>query len=102
MKFLVACYIVGLYKLLAGFEDKSAWALCTFAFTGGKDEPVQLFRGITKVSISLSHCISVYFLFSDVYFFISFVCVCVFLGEHCGTQGTTRLWMGSLFPARGI
>ncbi|XP_061635067.1 inosine triphosphate pyrophosphatase isoform X3 [Phyllopteryx taeniolatus] len=38
----------GLYKLLAGFEDKSAWALCTFAFTSGKDEPVQLFRGITQ------------------------------------------------------
>ncbi|XP_007550643.1 inosine triphosphate pyrophosphatase [Poecilia latipinna] len=35
----------GLHKLLAGFEDKSAWALCTFAFCAGKDEPVQLFRG---------------------------------------------------------
>lgn len=40
----------GLYKLLAGFEDKSAWALCTFAFSPGKEEPVQLFRGITEVS----------------------------------------------------
>lgn len=39
---------VGLYKLLAGFEDKSAWALCTFAFCAGKDEPVQLFRGRTE------------------------------------------------------
>ncbi|ROL55557.1 Inosine triphosphate pyrophosphatase [Anabarilius grahami] len=38
----------GLYKLLAGFEDKSAWALCTFAFCAGKEEPVQLFRGITE------------------------------------------------------
>uniref|UniRef100_A0A4W6CX82 Inosine triphosphate pyrophosphatase n=1 Tax=Lates calcarifer TaxID=8187 RepID=A0A4W6CX82_LATCA len=38
----------GLYKLLAGFEDKSAWALCTFAFCAGKDEPVQLFRGKTE------------------------------------------------------
>ncbi|XP_054900594.1 inosine triphosphate pyrophosphatase [Poeciliopsis prolifica] len=35
----------GLYTLLAGFEDKSAWALCTFGFSAGKDEPVQLFRG---------------------------------------------------------
>ncbi len=42
---------VGLYKLLAGFEDKSAWALCTFAFCAGKDEPVQLFRGRTEVSM---------------------------------------------------
>ncbi|KAK7889329.1 hypothetical protein WMY93_024889 [Mugilogobius chulae] len=38
----------GLYKLLAGFEDKSAWALCTFAFCAGKGEEVQLFRGITE------------------------------------------------------
>lgn len=45
----------GLYKLLAGFEDKSAWALCTFAFCAGKEEPVQLFRGITEVSMFI-HC----------------------------------------------
>ncbi|XP_029905873.1 inosine triphosphate pyrophosphatase [Myripristis murdjan] len=38
----------GLFKLLAGFEDKSAWALCTFAFSAGKDQPVKLFRGITE------------------------------------------------------
>ncbi|XP_072295372.1 inosine triphosphate pyrophosphatase [Eucyclogobius newberryi] len=38
----------GLYKLLAGFEDKSAWALCTFAFSAGKGKEVQLFRGITE------------------------------------------------------
>lgn len=42
----------GLYKLLAGFEDKSAWALCTFAFSAGKDQPVQLFRGKTVVRTS--------------------------------------------------
>ncbi|KAK3542654.1 hypothetical protein QTP86_031477 [Hemibagrus guttatus] len=41
----------GLYKLLAGFEDKSAWALCTFAFSPGKEAPVQLFRGITEGKI---------------------------------------------------
>ncbi|XP_005795604.1 inosine triphosphate pyrophosphatase [Xiphophorus maculatus] len=35
----------GLHTLLAGFEDKSAWALCTFAFSAGRGEPVQLFRG---------------------------------------------------------
>nr|XP_055041859.1 inosine triphosphate pyrophosphatase [Misgurnus anguillicaudatus] len=38
----------GLHKLLAGFDDKSAWALCTFAFCAGKEEPVQLFRGKTE------------------------------------------------------
>nr|XP_021544640.1 inosine triphosphate pyrophosphatase isoform X2 [Neomonachus schauinslandi] len=38
----------GLYQLLAGFEDKSAYALCTFALsTGDPSEPVRLFRGRT-------------------------------------------------------
>ncbi|XP_066240392.1 inosine triphosphate pyrophosphatase isoform X1 [Saccopteryx leptura] len=39
----------GLYQLLAGFEDKSAYALCTFAFSSGDArEPVRLFRGRTS------------------------------------------------------
>lgn len=39
----------GLHQLLAGFEDKSAYALCTFAFsTGNASEPVRLFRGRTS------------------------------------------------------
>ncbi|XP_072656353.1 inosine triphosphate pyrophosphatase isoform X2 [Canis lupus baileyi] len=39
----------GLHQLLAGFEDKSAYALCTFAFsTGDPSEPVRLFRGQTS------------------------------------------------------
>ncbi|KAF6088159.1 inosine triphosphatase [Phyllostomus discolor] len=39
----------GLHQLLAGFEDKSAYALCTFAFsTGDASEPVRLFRGRTS------------------------------------------------------
>ncbi|XP_071983760.1 inosine triphosphate pyrophosphatase [Engystomops pustulosus] len=38
----------GLHRMLAGFEDKSAYALCTFAYsTGQPDEPVLLFRGKT-------------------------------------------------------
>lgn len=40
----------GLHQLLAGFEDKSAYALCTFALsTGDPSEPVRLFRGRTSV-----------------------------------------------------
>ncbi|XP_064131914.1 inosine triphosphate pyrophosphatase isoform X2 [Loxodonta africana] len=40
----------GLHQLLAGFEDKSAYALCTFALsTGDPREPVRLFRGRTSV-----------------------------------------------------
>ncbi|KAM6163800.1 inosine triphosphate pyrophosphatase [Rhynchocyon petersi] len=42
----------GLYQLLAGFEDKSAYALCTFALaTGDPGEPVRLFRGRTSGQI---------------------------------------------------
>ncbi|XP_075688321.1 inosine triphosphate pyrophosphatase [Rhinoderma darwinii] len=38
----------GLHRMLAGFEDKSAYALCTFAYsTGQSDDPVLLFRGKT-------------------------------------------------------
>ncbi|XP_052578984.1 inosine triphosphate pyrophosphatase isoform X2 [Peromyscus californicus insignis] len=41
----------GLHQLLAGFEDKSAYALCTFALsTGDPSQPVLLFRGQTSVS----------------------------------------------------
>ncbi|XP_064131919.1 inosine triphosphate pyrophosphatase isoform X8 [Loxodonta africana] len=42
----------GLHQLLAGFEDKSAYALCTFALsTGDPREPVRLFRGRTSGQI---------------------------------------------------
>ncbi|XP_073449332.1 inosine triphosphate pyrophosphatase [Aquarana catesbeiana] len=38
----------GLHRMLAGFDDKSAYALCTFAYsTGNPDDPVLLFRGKT-------------------------------------------------------
>jgi inosine triphosphate pyrophosphatase len=40
----------GLYKLLAGFEDKSAYALCTFAYSSGPDAEPILFEGRTDVS----------------------------------------------------
>ena len=38
----------GLHKLLAGFEDKSAQAICTFAFTRDENSEVILFQGITE------------------------------------------------------
>ncbi|XP_008017481.1 inosine triphosphate pyrophosphatase isoform X1 [Chlorocebus sabaeus] len=44
--------ITGLHQLLAGFEDKSAYALCTFALsTGDPSQPVRLFRGRTSGQI---------------------------------------------------
>ena len=41
----------GLHKLLAGFDDKSAKAICTFAFTRAEDSEVVLFTGITEGKI---------------------------------------------------
>jgi hypothetical protein len=38
--------------MLADWDDKSAFALCTFAYSSGiKDDPIILFRGKTPVSI---------------------------------------------------
>lgn len=92
--FLICCFVVGLYKLLAGFEDKSAWALCTFAFCAGKDKPVELFRGKTEVRVTVSAFVCVLFSIHTL--------LMVFLGTDCGTPGTSRLWMGSMFPTRRI
>ena len=42
----------GLHRMLTGWEDKSAYALCTFAFSmGGPDDEVMLFRGTTDGKI---------------------------------------------------
>ena len=44
------CLFLGLHRLLTGWEDKSAYALCTFAYsTGNLKDPVMLFRGKTMV-----------------------------------------------------
>lgn len=41
----------GLVKLLTGWEDKSAEAICTFAYCSGDCEDVILFQGITKGTV---------------------------------------------------
>ncbi|PSN40484.1 Inosine triphosphate pyrophosphatase [Blattella germanica] len=42
----------GLHKMLTGWEDKSAYALCTFAFSRGADnDDVLLFQGKTEGTI---------------------------------------------------
>ncbi|CAB4411868.1 unnamed protein product [Rhizophagus irregularis] len=41
----------GLYKILAGFEDKSAYAICTFAYSSGPDAEPILFEGRTDGKI---------------------------------------------------
>ncbi|EYC25867.1 hypothetical protein Y032_0011g1433 [Ancylostoma ceylanicum] len=35
----------GLHQMLAGFDDKSAYAQCIFAYTEGKGQPVHIFKG---------------------------------------------------------
>ena len=91
---LFVLFVQGLYKLLAGFEDKSAWALCTFAFSAGKEEPVQLFRGTTEVCQCLWQC------FTLLRFIVS--TNVSLIGSYCGTQRTERLWVGPLLSTRGI
>ncbi|KAJ3282722.1 nucleoside triphosphate pyrophosphohydrolase ham1 [Borealophlyctis nickersoniae] len=41
----------GLNKMLAGFEDKSATAICTFAYCAGPGKEVVLFEGRTEGKI---------------------------------------------------
>ncbi|VVC97270.1 inosine triphosphate pyrophosphatase [Leptidea sinapis] len=41
----------GLHKLLTGWEDKSAEAVCTFAYSSGIEGDVQLFQGKTSGTI---------------------------------------------------
>lgn len=41
----------GLFKLLSGWEDKSAEAVCTFAYCNGTDQEVELFQGRTSGDI---------------------------------------------------
>ena len=35
--------------MLSGYEDKSAYALCTFAYCSGPGQPVETFEGRTNV-----------------------------------------------------
>ncbi|XP_076046191.1 inosine triphosphate pyrophosphatase-like isoform X3 [Oratosquilla oratoria] len=50
--FLEKLHPEGLHKLLAGFEDKRAEAVCTFAFSSGNsDDDIKLFHGITHGEI---------------------------------------------------
>ena len=38
-----------MHKLLAGFEDKSAQAVCTFAYCEGPEKDILIFQGRTDV-----------------------------------------------------
>ncbi|KAH7949172.1 hypothetical protein HPB49_005727 [Dermacentor silvarum] len=41
----------GLHRMLAGFEDKHAEAVCTLGFSPGPEKPVRLFHGRTQGTI---------------------------------------------------
>ncbi|KAK7696061.1 hypothetical protein QCA50_000702 [Cerrena zonata] len=49
--FLKECGLDGLNKILAGFENKNAWALCTFAYSAGPGTEPILFEGRTDGKI---------------------------------------------------
>ncbi|ELT90051.1 hypothetical protein CAPTEDRAFT_225505 [Capitella teleta] len=50
--FLSAVGPEGLYKMLQGFEDKSAYAVCTFAYySGNPQDEVKLYQGRTEGEI---------------------------------------------------
>lgn len=44
----------GLHSMLAGFEDKTAEAVCTFAYSPGENGKVELFQGRTAGTIVVS------------------------------------------------
>lgn len=52
--FLEALGNEGLNKMLAGFDDKTAEAVCTFAYCGGPGQEPTIFQGRTEVSCNQS------------------------------------------------
>ena len=54
--FLKGMGVENLPKLLDGFEDKSAEAVCTFAFSAGPGSEPALFQGRASVSLGCVRC----------------------------------------------
>lgn len=51
--FLKALGVEQFHKLLAGFDDKSAQAVCTFAYCEGPGKEPIVFQGRTDVTLCL-------------------------------------------------
>lgn len=49
--FVQSIGLTGLVKMLIGFEDKLAKAICTFGYCEGPDKEVKIFQGITEGKI---------------------------------------------------
>lgn len=49
--FLKKLGVDGLNKMLSGFEDKSAYAMCTIGYCGGENEEPLTFVGKTPVNL---------------------------------------------------
>ena len=90
--FLDKCGHEGLNKMLDGFEDRTAYALCTFGYTGGPDEEPILFEGRTDVRTP-----SLLLLASS----NTFPPPC-FAGRDCEAQRPAKLWVGSYLPTQRI
>lgn len=52
--FLQALGVQNLHKLLSGFEDKSAQAICTFVYSEGPGHEPKIFQGRTTVSLAIT------------------------------------------------
>lgn len=63
----------GLNRMLDGFEDKSAYALCTFALSNGPGHEPIIFDGKTPVSaVTFQLWLSTSFKYADLCHFIHF------------------------------
>ncbi len=49
-QFLAGLGHAGLNRMLAGFDDTGAQAVCTLAYSAGPNQPVTLLQGIAEVS----------------------------------------------------
>ena len=72
----------GLNKLLAGHEDKSAKAVCTFAYCKGPGEEPILFQGVTEVCLPKRRR-------------------CALEYRNCRIPANILLEQGKIVPARG-
>lgn len=79
--FLKALGVKEFHKLLAGFEDKSAQAVCTFAYCEGPGKEPIVFQGRTEVS-SLS-----YFQCG-----VEHISLMLGIGQDCAMSWTDGLW----------
>ena len=80
--FLAEIGHVGLNNLLAAYIDKSADAICTFAYSAGPGAEVELFEGICVVNPLGSEWL--------------------IIGRYCACSRSYSFWMGPYIPTKGL